>query len=91
MAEHESGFDRCNETTHFYRIVVDGQLHESWSDWLGKVILERRDQGLDGCHTILISAVPDQAALRGFLNHLWDLNLKLISVYECEQGAADDK
>ena len=91
MAGCDSGFDQGNETNHLYRIVVDGQLHESWSDWLGKVIVERSVQGVDSCHTILISAVPDQAALRGFLNHLWDLNLKLISVTKCEQGAAADE
>jgi hypothetical protein len=91
MAGSDSRLDQDNETNHLYRIVVDGQLHGSWSDWLGKVIIERSEQGVDSCHTILISAVPDQAALRGFLNHLWDLNLKLISVTKCEQGATDDE
>lgn len=91
MAGCDSGFDQGNETAHLYRIVVDGQLHESWSDWLGKVIIERSVQGLDSCHTILISAAPDQAALRGLLNHLWDLNLKLISVNKYEQGATADE
>ena len=91
MAGCDPWFDQGNETTNLYRIVVDGQLHESWSDWLGKVILERKDKRLDVCQTILISAVPDQAALRGLLNHLWDLNLKIISVNKCEQGVANDE
>ena len=73
--------------------MVNGELHESWSDWLGKVDLERKLQGVDSCHTILLSEVPDQAALRGLLNRIWDLNLELISLNKFkqdEQGASDE-
>lgn len=73
-------------TTNLYKIVVQGELHESWSDWLGKVDFERRDKGLDGCHTILLSEIPDQASLRGLLNRIWDLNLELISLNKYSQG-----
>ena len=81
------------ERTSLYRIVIAGELHESWSDWLGKVDLERKLQGVDSCHTILLSEVPDQAALRGLLNRIWDLNLELISLNKFkqdEQGASDE-
>ena len=36
--------------------------------------------------TVLAGPVADQAALRGILNRLWDLNLTLISVIRVEQA-----
>ena len=90
MADHEQELTREPGKTSLYRIVVDGDLHESWSDWLGKVDLRRRSQGLDSCYTILLSEVPDQAALRGLLNRLWDLNLEIISLNKYSQGETDD-
>lgn len=68
-----------NATTH-YRIVVDGELNDSWSDWLGDVILEIHHKINTSCQTTILGAIPDQAALRGLLNKIWDLNLTLISV-----------
>lgn len=62
-----------------YQIIVKGGLSDDWLTWMnGRVIsmyqmLENRDQ------TILITTIIDQAALRGILNNLWDLNLTLIS------------
>lgn len=90
MAENDGSFTQEPVKNCFYRIVVDGELHESWSDWLGEVDLERRVQGYDCTHTILLSKVPDQAALRGLLNRIWDLNLELISLNKYEQGEKDD-
>jgi hypothetical protein len=90
MAERKQSADTEPGKTSLYRIVVSGELHESWSDWLGKVDLERRNKNFDSCHTILLSEVSDQAALRGILNRLWDLNLELISLNKYKQGATDD-
>jgi hypothetical protein len=93
MTENELSLPQKPDKTSIYRIVIDGELHESWSDWLGKVELERKQQGVDICHTILLSEVPDQAALRGLLNRIWDLNLKLISLNKCKQdkqGTTDE-
>jgi hypothetical protein len=93
MANNGVRLSQRPEKSTFYRIVVNGELHESWSDWLGKVDLERKLQGVDSCHTILLSEVPDQAALRGLLNRIWDLNLELISLNKFkqdEQGASDE-
>lgn len=60
-----------------YYIRVKGHLVGDWSAWLeGSVIWLTRDNA----HTSIEVAVPDQAALRGVLNKLWDLNLTLISV-----------
>ena len=90
MADDAQSLTQEPGKTSLYRIVVDGDLHESWTDWLGKVDFARRIQGLDSCHTILLSEVPDQAALRGLLNRIWDLNLEIISLNKYHQGAADE-
>ena len=63
-----------------YRIQVEGWLDRDWSDWLGEtgVTLERVAGGEPA--TVLTTALLDQAALRGLLCRLWDLNLPLVSV-----------
>jgi hypothetical protein len=63
-----------------YQIVVLGTLGANWSDWLGEVLFESHSQSSKSNQTTILGAVPDQAALRGLLNKLWDLNLTLISV-----------
>ena len=72
-------------STH-YQIVVLGELGTNWSVWLGDVLFESHCQSKTPDKTTIIGAVPDQAALRGLLNKLWDLNLTLVSVnlYESE-------
>ena len=62
-----------------YQIQVRGKLDESWSDWLsGMTITSESDI------TILTGPVADQAALRGLLSKIWDLNLILISATRIE-------
>jgi len=90
MADDEQNYPKDPITTSLYKIVVEGELHESWSDWLGNVDLHRRIHGVDSCHTILLSEIHDQAALRGLLNRIWDLNLEIISLNKYHQGAADE-
>ncbi len=62
-----------------YQIKVQGRLDESWSGWF-----DRMDITVEGNTTTLTGAVVDQAALRGILSRLWDLNLALISVNPIE-------
>lgn len=63
----------------WYQIKVRGVLEEGWSDWLdGMEISVETDQ--QGGVTTLTGPVRDQAALRGLLSKLWDVNLSLISV-----------
>jgi hypothetical protein len=46
------------------------------------------EQASDGSQvTILRGHLADEAALRGILTKLWNLNLTLISVYRIETGA----
>jgi len=63
-----------------YRIQVEGWLDQDWSDWLAELdVTLDRIAGSEPA-TILTTALLDQAALRGLLCRLWDLNLALVSV-----------
>jgi len=63
-----------------YRIVVQGQLDASWSDWLGGLAVAT-GHGDDGSPvTPLMGPVVGQPALLGILAKLGYLNLTLISV-----------
>jgi hypothetical protein len=63
-----------------YEIVVRGELGQRWSKWLDGLAhtVEVRESNPEG--TVLKIEVRDQAALRGLLNQLWDLNLTLVRV-----------
>ena len=50
-----------------------------WQEWFNGMMIAT-EQGKDGVITTLKGLVADQAALRGILNKLWDLNLTVISV-----------
>jgi hypothetical protein len=67
-----------------YQIELQGRLDEHWTDWFsGLTITVARDK--DGTAiTTLTGTVADQAALRGILSKIWDLNLTLISVTQIE-------
>jgi hypothetical protein len=62
-----------------YEIIIHGQLKNKWAGWLDGDMAFQHTQG-DSPNTTIHVAVPDQAALRGVLNRIWDLNLSLISV-----------
>jgi hypothetical protein len=65
-----------------YQIRVQGRLETRWSDWFNdfSIICE-------GDQTVLTGWVADQAALRGLLNKIWDLNLTLISLDRIETNS----
>jgi hypothetical protein len=63
-----------------YRIAVEGGLDTRWAAWFEGLTVADDGAG----HTILTGPVADQAALRGILNKLWDLNLTLVSVRRIE-------
>lgn len=62
-----------------YRIVVRGRLDKSWALWFNNVSIDCAHPD-DADLTTLTGPMADQAALRGLLNKLWDLNLTLESV-----------
>lgn len=63
-------------TTNIYRIEIQGQLDESWSDWFNGLTIQAGSAG----STTLTGSVADQAALQGILQRIWSLNLVLLSV-----------
>lgn len=68
------------EQLPIYQIKVQGKINEKWSDWLEGVTITH-DRGQEEAHvTTLSSPVVDQAALRGIMNRLWDLNVTLLSI-----------
>ena len=64
----------------YYRVEVNGKIDASWSDWFYGLQLVSRKEANGLTVTILTGELIDQSALRGLLNHLWDLNLVLLSV-----------
>jgi len=75
---------QLKESPH-YQIVVQGKLSDSWSEWLGDVSFESINRIYASNQTTIFSEIPDQAALRGLLNKIWDLNLTLVSVNRQEK------
>ena len=66
-----------------YRIEIQGKIRVDWSDWLSGMEISIEDKR--GCPvTVLNGSVADQAALRGILCKLWDLNLTILSVFRDE-------
>ena len=69
-----------------YRIEVRGRLDPDWSNRLeGMTISHCRRPG-DEVATVLVGRLPDQAALAGVLNTLYELHLPMLSM-ECLNGA----
>lgn len=67
-----------------YQIRVQGAISQRWSGWFDGMTIEI-EQASDGSQfTTLRGLLTDQAALRGILTKLWNLNLTLISVHQVE-------
>jgi hypothetical protein len=64
----------------YYKITIDDRLDAHWGEWFSDYIQCIRYPEADVNLTELTLQIPDQAALRGILNWMWDLNLILISV-----------
>ena len=75
-----------------YQIQVQGQIGKRWSHWFPDMNITHQPSADGKFVTTLSGPVPDQAALRGILSKLWDLNLTLLSVIRCEpKGAESDE
>ncbi len=57
-------------------IRIRGQIDRDWSDWLHGMSVAH----VAGGETVLAGQVRDQAALRGLLSRIADLNLPLVSL-----------
>ncbi len=62
-----------------YKIVVEGELDDSWSERLGLQITVERKAGKKP-YTFLVGKIADQAALSSILNSLYDMHMTVISV-----------
>lgn len=70
----------CEEKSH-YIILIKGHLNSSWSKWFDGMTIEHIQGHQEDELTKLSGVQLDQAALRGFLNKIWDLNLSLVLVH----------
>jgi hypothetical protein len=69
-----------------YQIEIAGKLNRHWSEWLDDLSITIHSAG-DGSYTTHFSGpVADQAALRGILCKVWDLNLVVLSVSRCDES-----
>ena len=66
------------------QIRVQGWVSERWTSWFEGMAMAHEGTKNDSPITILTGPVVDQAALRGLLTKIWDLNLTLISVTRVE-------
>ena len=67
-----------------YQIKIQGKLNEHWSDWLTGVTISHDQSNKEAPVSTLTGPIVDQAALRGILNKLWDLNVTLLAVRRLE-------
>jgi hypothetical protein len=72
---------------HRYEVRVQGWIGERWLSWFDDMALVCEGTQKDSPSTRLISPPLDQAALRGLLTKLWDLNLTLLFVSRLEDAA----
>ena len=76
------------DTQATYRIRVQGRLDHSWTDLLGGMRIIP-DTIREGQVTILIGHLPDQAALSGVLNTLYERHVPLLSVENLDEKGGD--
>jgi hypothetical protein len=73
-----------------YEIEVQGELDPSWQPWFNGLAIGLTTSGESPAVTTLVGPVADQAALRGTLCKLWDLNLTLISLRRVEAEGKEE-
>jgi hypothetical protein len=71
-------------TPKTYTITFQGRLDESWQNWFMDFRFSRQKDVYGNILTSMTGTVIDQAALRGVLYKIWDLNLTLISIQQIE-------
>jgi len=72
------------------QIRVQGWIGERWANWFDGMAMTYEGAGDDSPITVLTGPVVDQAALRGLLTKIWDLNLALISVRRIEMDPGQE-
>jgi hypothetical protein len=72
--------------SHIYQFHVEGHLDQTWSAWLGDVLVQQQHDGT----TLLTQTIPDQSALYGVLFKLNNIGLSLIAVQRISKSAGAD-
>ena len=67
---------------NMYRIKVRETLDPAKTEWFGGLTVTLLEDG----GTLLTGTFPDQSALRGFLDQLWNLNFTMVSVEKVGNG-----
>jgi hypothetical protein len=70
------------EKSTIYRIKVQGELHQKWSNRLGGMSITTDRIQTRSSVIILEGCLRDQAALAGVLKTLYELRLSILSI-EC--------
>ena len=65
-----------------YRICVPGRLGTEWCHRVGGMNITESRNADGGVETVLVGRLPDQAALSGVLNTLYELHMP-VSLVEC--------
>jgi hypothetical protein len=65
---------------NIYQISLKGDVDRSNADWFGDLTI----LPLENDKTLLTGHLADQPAVRGFLDHLWNLNFTILSVEKIE-------
>jgi len=71
-----------------YEIQIEGWIGARWASWFDGMALVHSGTEDTSPVTVLTGPVADQAALRGLLTKILDLNLTVISVKRQEQEHA---
>jgi hypothetical protein len=88
MAKESSKKGLRLETPSTYRIRVQGRVDSSWADRLGGMTMTEDSSYDQAAVTILEGHLPDQAALSGVLNTLYEMHLPLLSVESLDEPNA---
>jgi hypothetical protein len=71
---------------NIYRIRVKGIFNPSMAVLCGEITVAQQENGV----SLVTGRFPDQAALRGLLDHLWNLNIAILSVEQIEERDQPD-
>lgn len=69
-----------------YRIRIKEALDRSKVDWFGEITITPEENG----ETLLVGQFADQAALRGFMDQLWNLNFTILYLEMMERTDSRD-
>jgi len=70
----------ASDGVNIYQIKIKENLDSGIADWFGGLTVTPLEKG----GTLLVGPFPDQPALRGFLDQLWNLNFTVLSVDRVE-------